>query len=88
MADFEKPRREAEKIWEELCLTEPPLPIVEVAQSYGLKIVEVAFKGNNEISGVLDINNKIIYLNQDDSVQQSALQLLMNWGIGASTMAY
>lgn len=80
MADFEKPRREAEKIWEELCLTEPPLPIVEVAQSYGLKIVEVAFKGNNEISGVLDINNKIIYLNQDDSVQHKRFTIAHELG--------
>ena len=80
MANFEKARLEAEKIWEELCLTAPPLPIVEVAQSYGFRILEVAFKDNPDVLGVLDLNSKTIYLNQSDTVQHKRFTIAHELG--------
>lgn len=80
MADFEKARLEAEKIWEELCLTTPPLPIVEVAQSYGFKIVEVDFRDNPDVSGLLDLKSKTIYLNQNDTVQHKRFTIAHELG--------
>lgn len=67
MADFGRAQEEAEKVWREQCLTSLPFPILDVARSYGLSVYEIDLSDQPDISGILDIEKEIIYLNQTDS---------------------
>lgn len=65
--NYRKAQDAAEKIWEDLCLTSPPIPILEVVESYGLSIKAANFEDYPDISGVLDIEESKIYLNEKDT---------------------
>ncbi|MEX1012746.1 MAG: ImmA/IrrE family metallo-endopeptidase [Waddliaceae bacterium] len=67
MADYLKARDEAKKIWMDWNLTSPPVPIIEIAESFGLTVRDVDFGERQALSGILDIDNKKIYLNNNDS---------------------
>lgn len=67
MADYEKARMVAANIWENLFLTKPPLPILEVAESYGLSVLEADFSNQPGLSGILDVEKQIIFVNKTDS---------------------
>jgi len=68
MADYKKAQYEAEKIWAALKLRTPPAPIIEIANYFGLEVREVDFGNRKTLSGILDIEKKVIYLNKDDHV--------------------
>ena len=67
MADYNKAQMEAEKVCEKLFLKTPPIPILEVAESYGLSVLETDLTDHPGLSGVIDVEKQIIYLNKSDN---------------------
>jgi Zn-dependent peptidase ImmA (M78 family) len=66
IADYNKARQEAEKVWQDLCLSSFPLPILEAAQSYGLAVFGVDLSDEPNVSGMLNVAKRTIYINQED----------------------
>lgn len=66
MPDYSQAQKQAEAIWQDLSLSSPPLPILEVAESYGLNVLDADFCKYPGLSGVLDVNKGIIYVNRSD----------------------
>jgi Zn-dependent peptidase ImmA (M78 family) len=64
--DFERSELEAKKVRDEQCLSTPAINIIEVAETLGLKVLEIDFRDRNDISGILDYQKKVIYLNKSD----------------------
>jgi Zn-dependent peptidase ImmA (M78 family) len=67
MADFKRAQKEAEAIWQKLCLTSPPIPILEVTENHGLLVRDANFSAHPKISGILDVKGQIIYINAEES---------------------
>lgn len=80
MADYKKAQFEAEKIWAEMFLEELPLPILEVAESYGLTIREANFSRRPDLSGILDVEKQTVYLNRSDSPEHKRFTIAHELG--------
>lgn len=78
--NYQKAQAAAEKIWKELCLSLPPIPILEVAKNYGLDIQETSFQGDFNVSGVLDIEQSKIYVNQGDTPEHKRFTIAHELG--------
>lgn len=67
-ADYLKAQKEANKVLKENYITTPPVRIDEIAQNYGIRVLEAEFPHDNEnmVAGLIDINRKIIYVNAKD----------------------
>jgi len=80
MPDYRRAQHEAERIWKELGMSFPPLPILEVAEKFGLTVLEADFSGRIGLSGVLDVENKTIYLNVEDPANRKRFTLAHELG--------
>jgi hypothetical protein len=72
MPDYKKAKLEAQRVWSEMFLDVIPLPILEVAESYGLTVPETDFLTQPNLSGILDTQKGIIYINRSEVSQISA----------------
>lgn len=67
MVNYNAAKQAAETIWKEMCISTPPLPILEVVENYGLSVFEVSFTEQPNASGLIDVEKKIIYINEQDT---------------------
>lgn len=67
MADCERAEKAALEIWEQWGWCSPPIPILEVVESYGLSVREVDLSKYQGLSGALDPSKEMIYLHTGDS---------------------
>ncbi len=80
MTNYNAAKCEAKRIWKEMCLSEPPLPILEVAENYGLSVRAVVFSDLPVISSVIDIERKIIYINERYSIEHQRFSIAHELG--------
>lgn len=81
MADFKRAVETAYKTLETHGVTSPPTPIVEIAESYGLKIKEVDFgKYSGRVAGFLDVKENVVYVNKEDSDHRKAFTVAHELG--------
>ncbi|OGG42166.1 hypothetical protein A3A21_02165 [Candidatus Jorgensenbacteria bacterium RIFCSPLOWO2_01_FULL_45_25b] len=65
--NYRKVNEEVTKILRANFVIAPPVRIEEIAQNYGLKIVEADFKlYSDNVSGVIDLKTNTIYVNQNE----------------------
>lgn len=64
--NYQKAQDQAEKVLRENYVLEVPVPIGEVCERYGLTVL-LANTNQQENSGVLDFEGKLIYINKLDS---------------------
>ena len=80
MPDYKKAQEEAEKVWKKLCLSSPPVPILEVCASYSLTVIGVSFQEQPDVSGILDIEKRIIYLDHSDTPEHKRFTIAHELG--------
>lgn len=81
----------AKKIWQNLCLISPPVPILEVADFFGLTIQGASFEEYPDISGVLDLEEHKIYLNEKDSPEHKRFTIaheIGHWALHKDQLQY
>lgn len=66
-ADYKKAIETAEKVLDDNFVSGPPVPIIELTRNFGFTIKEVSFPKNEDVSGIIKPEEKIIYVNQNDS---------------------
>ena len=79
MPDYSTIAQHAEKLWDENTINSPPLPIIDIAKNYGLE-VEVVNLPDRDISGFIDFENKIIYVNSTDSSEHQRFTIAHELG--------
>lgn len=67
--DFKKAETSALKILDENFITSWPIPVEELIEFHGLGLILSDFT-DGEISGVIDLNKKYLYINSADSSQR------------------
>lgn len=67
--DFKKAEASALKVLDENFITSWPIPVEELIEFHGLGLILSDF-ADGEISGVIDLNKKYLYINSADSPQR------------------
>lgn len=81
MADFQKAKQLAKKILEENLISSPPIPITDIAENHGLKVVQVDFgKHSPEVAGMIDKKTNAIYVNKYDNERRKAFTIAHELG--------
>lgn len=78
MADFNKAENIAQEVLGENFITEPPVPVFELAKNYGYEIVDAPLPTN--VAGLVDIKENIIYINKKDSYARKAFTVAHELG--------
>jgi Zn-dependent peptidase ImmA (M78 family) len=73
-ADYSKAQREAERILEECFVTDVPVPVVEIAESLGLRVVLGEFP-QPDVAGLIDLNQQKIIANAEDHPNRRAFTI-------------
>ena len=81
MPDFQKAQTEAELLLAQLFFSAPPSPIMEIADSLGLIVRNIDFGNRQDISGVLDVQNQIIYINERDNAVRKRFTIAHEIGL-------
>lgn len=78
MANFLKAKTIAEEVLKENFIVKPPVPVVDLAKNYGYEVMEV--KLPPDIAGLVDIKNRIIFINDLDSASRKAFTVAHELG--------
>jgi Zn-dependent peptidase ImmA (M78 family) len=76
--DWEKIKQAAEAVLEENFITEPPVPVVELAKNYGYEVLESDLP--LDVAGFVDPKKHIIYINATDSDTRKAFTIAHELG--------
>ena len=79
MANFTKAQQTSQQVLKENYISKPPVPVLELTKNYGYEVLETASLPH-EISGFVDIQEKIIYLNALDSETRKAFTIAHELG--------
>ena len=77
--DYEKAVSEVKRILDENYIAEPPVLVHELAENYGLLMFASKFDDTN-VAGMLDIDNKSIFVNKNDSLERQAFTIAHEFG--------
>jgi len=77
--DFKKAEASALKVLEENFITSWPVPVEELIEFQGLGLILSEFT-DGEISGVIDLNKKYLYINSSDSSQRQRFTIAHELG--------
>ena len=77
--DNRKASDEAKRILDENYIAEPPVLVHELAENYGLLVFVNEFD-NDSIAGELDVENKSIFVNKNDSLTRQAFTIAHEFG--------
>lgn len=77
--DFKKAEAAALKILQENYITSWPVPVEELIEFHGLGLILSEFT-DGEISGVIDLNKKYLYINFSDSPQRKRFTIAHELG--------
>lgn len=78
-ADFKRAAQEALKILNDNCITDPPIPILELAENAGLTVYVAEFD-DKEVAGLLEFKEKNIVVNTYDSFERQAFTIAHELG--------
>lgn len=78
--NLKKARAEAQRVLDENHITEPPVPIESVLDSYGLDYEEGEFD-ESETVGFIDLDEKTIFVDWDASPEKKAFDLARGLGL-------
>ena len=78
MSNFKKAKDQAEEILRENYITNPPVPIVELAKNYGYDVVEIDLDPN--IAGFVNMEDRVIFVNNTDSETRKAFTIAHELG--------
>lgn len=77
--DFKKAEASAYKVLDENFITSWPIPVEELIEFHGLGLILSDFP-DGEISGVIDLNKKYLYINSVDSPQRKRFTIAHELG--------
>lgn len=78
MANFDKVENIASEVLRENFISEPPVPVYELARNYGYEVVEAELPSN--IAGLVDIKKNIIFINKSDTDTRKAFTVAHELG--------
>lgn len=78
MTNWIKAKRQAAEILIENNISKPPIPIQEITENYGIKVIEIVL--DHKIAGFIDPEKKIIYINKSDSASRKAFTVAHELG--------
>jgi len=80
-ANFDQAKTEAQRVLEEHSIKSPPIPIVEIANNYGLNVRKINFnKYSGTVAGLINLKDSTIYVNEDDSEERQAFTVAHELG--------
>jgi Zn-dependent peptidase ImmA (M78 family) len=86
--DLKKAEQEALRVLQENYITSAPVPIVDLLEFIGLGLIRSEF-ADGEISGVIDLEKKYLYVNKNDSFERQRFTIaheLGHWILHRSEM--
>lgn len=79
--DFQKVKAEAEKMIEQNGITEPVVPVFQLAENLGYKITFFPSEGElSKVAGITRPDSKIIFVNQADPVYRQSFTIAHELG--------
>lgn len=78
MTNFTKAKTVADEVLKENYIDKPPVPVIELAKNYGYEVVEVKLPSN--IAGFVNVQDRIIYVNNSDSETRKAFTVAHELG--------
>lgn len=77
--DYKKASLEAKRVLDENYILGPPVLAYELAENCGLKVFVEVFE-DSSIAGMLDIDNKTIFVNKHDSITRQSFTIAHELG--------
>ena len=74
-ANYKWAQREANRVLAENSVIEPPVPVISIAENYGLRVFVADFKGYENVSGYIDLAAQRIFVNRNDSENRQAFTI-------------
>ncbi|MDQ3098978.1 MAG: ImmA/IrrE family metallo-endopeptidase [bacterium] len=65
-AEYKKAIQAAEKVLKENYVLSPPVLVEDLARNFGFSIEEVSFPKNEDVSGIIKPEQRLIYINKND----------------------
>jgi Zn-dependent peptidase ImmA (M78 family) len=88
--NYENAKKKAEILLKENSITQPPVLLYKIAKNYELDVFNANFnKYKDKVSGVLDIDQKTIYINNEDKFKRQRFTVaheLGHWFLHKNTI--